>query len=455
MARPQAPTLAALAAILALAGCDVARPVSGTSSAATVCTSCHGDSTRLSDEPLVRAAPPAGVRGADPGAHLAHLRAGAFRGPIACGECHDVPSSAGHSNGKIEVPLGGSLARAGGASPSWNDPTCSSVYCHGATLPGGPPATPAWTAAASIGCGSCHGTPPPNHDPSSTNCNACHPGTVKPNGEIDVANGLHIDGVVEVNQQHPTGWKAREQHGFSANATGLAGCKTCHGQDLNGGAGPSCTACHAAAGQAGWATSCTFCHGDRASGRAAPPVDTQGRNDASRVSVGVHAAHVTTTITTPLACTQCHPARSGSVVDDPAHVDGDGQAEVAFGALARTGGAAASYVRGGPTTATCSSVYCHGEFPGGAHASPDWTSTAQATCSSCHGAPPSTGRHGDHSGLACAECHGHAGSGATHANGTKDVPFSSAAPGAAWSPATRSCGSFSCHGESHSSSRTW
>ena len=444
-----------LASLVLLAGCDAARPIAGSGNAATACTACHGDATRLEDVPLVRAAPPASVGARGGGAHLAHLRGGTFRGALACSDCHDVPATAGHLNGVVEVPLRG-LARAGGASPSWNDPTCSGVYCHGATLADGPPATPSWFASRAVTCGSCHGTPPRSHAPTSTNCSACHPGTVKATGELDLVKGLHIDGKVDVNRQHADGWAARDRHGFAANANGLAGCKGCHGQDLNGGAvGPSCTACHATAGHPAWATSCTFCHGDRAAGRPSPPVDTQGRADAANVSVGVHAAHVGTTLTTPLACGECHPARGGSVVDDPAHVDGDARAEISFGALARTGGTAAAYVRAGPTDATCNSVYCHGAFTGGARQAPTWTSTAQATCTSCHGAPPSTGLHGKHGIAACAECHGHPGSGATHVNGTKDVPFSASAPGALWTPATRSCGTFDCHGEPHGSSRSW
>lgn len=447
------PALATACALALLAAaCDSARPISGSGSAASVCTVCHGDAARLEDDPLVRAAPPASPSGRGGGAHLVHLRGTALRGPLACAECHDVPTDAGHTNGVVELTFRG-LARAGGAAPAFKDPTCSSVYCHGATLAGGPASTPSWFEAGSVHCGSCHGAPPANHDPSSTNCNACHPGTVKSDGSIDVANGLHINGRVDVNVMHPAGWRNREQHGFTVNATGLARCQGCHGQDLNGAVGPSCNQCHAQNGQAGWATNCTFCHGDPGSGRASPPVDTQGRTDPSLVTVGVHAAHVGTTITTPLGCAQCHPTHQSAL--EPNHIDGDGRAEVVFGALARTGGAAAVYTRLGPTDATCSSVYCHGAFSGGTSWTPSWTSTAQATCTSCHGAPPSTGRHGDHRGLACAECHGHAGAGPTHVNGTKDVPFSSSAPGAAWSPASATCGTFSCHGESHGSSRQW
>lgn len=449
-------SLAVLLAALAFSACDVARPVATSGSAASACVACHGDPARTSDDPLVPAAPPASVTGRGPGAHLAHLRAGAFRGPIACAECHDVPGSAGHTNGVVEVPLRGALARAGGASPAFAGGTCSGVYCHGATLVDGPASTPSWSSVASVGCGSCHGTPPSSHDASSTSCASCHPGTVQANGDLDLANGLHLNGQLEVSRMHPDGWSAKDQHGYAANARGLAGCKSCHGQDLDGGSsGVSCTACHSTAGYPAWATTCTFCHGDRASGRASPPLDTQGRSIATNVSVGVHASHVATTLTTPFACGECHPARGASVVTDAAHVDGDAQAELVFGALARTGGATPAYVRTSAASATCSSVYCHGQFTGGSGSDPSWTATTQVTCTSCHGNSPATGEHAKHRGYACAECHGHAGSGSTHVNGVKNVPFSTAAPGAVWAPATTSCGTFACHGESHGSSRRW
>ena len=80
-------------------------------------------------------------------------------------------------------------------------------------------------------------------------------------------------------------------------------------------------------------------------------------------------------------------------------------------------------------TATCASTYCHGRFTGGANAGAgatmSWTSTAQVTCTSCHGAPPATGQHGRHSGRSCGDCHpGYtttAVNAATHVNGSKQI----------------------------------
>jgi len=454
--RPNAFALAVGTLALGLHACDAARPITDAGTGAGACAACHGDASRAEAVALVQAAPPAQVGGGGSGgAHLAHLHGGTFRGALACAECHAVPTVVTHSDGVVSVPLAG-LASLGGATPAWNpgSGTCSGVYCHGATLEGGPATTPVWTATVTLSCTSCHGHPPASHAAGSDDCSVCHPGTVKPDGTIALANGLHVNGVVD-GGGHDAGWADPAQHGYAANASGFAECKTCHGADLAGGSSaPSCTACHASAGFPAWATTCTYCHGNPVSGRASPPVDTQGRSAASNVSVGVHASHVATTIAAPIACTECHPNRAGSnVVTDAAHVDGDGIAEVAFGALARTGTAPAAYTRTSATAATCASTYCHGRFTGGANATMSWTSSTQVTCSSCHGNPPSSGRHDTHvngEGYGCGTCHSgytsSAANAALHVNGAKDVQLVAGT----WSSSARSCSSTGCHG-----TRTW
>lgn len=448
-------TAIALAAALALGGaaCSEVRQIEESGTGVAACTGCHGDPSRAEDVALVQAAPPATVGGApDGGAHMAHLHPGAFAPAAACDACHEVPSVVTHADGVVSVTFP-SLPRPSGVEPRWDaaSGTCSNVSCHGATRQGAPAATPAWTSTAALGCGSCHGNPPASHGQGSADCSGCHTGTVNANGTIRVENGLHVNGSVESASAHAQDWGLETQHGYSVNRTGLASCKECHGTSLTGGSGPSCASCHDDT-VPGWDTSCTFCHGNRQTQVASPPVDTQGRSATSQISVGVHASHVGTTMATPIACGQCHPARTGSVVSDAAHVDGDAVAEVVFGALAKTGGAAAGYSRTGTVPATCSSVYCHGEFTGGARADPSWTSSTAATCTSCHGRPPATRRHGTHSSYACAECHGHAGAGATHVDGAKNVPLPGIS-GASWNGSR--CGSFTCHGKGHSSTWTW
>ncbi len=198
------------------AGAGTPRHIDGAIDVATGpgCAGCHGDASSP--------APPRGLNGETAtstlavGAHTAHLVAGRIRGPIACSECHVVPTSvvaAGHLDTPLPAELVfGALAMADGAVPAWDrvTGTCSNVYCHGGGtgLAAEPSedknATPMWTAntAATVYCGACHGLPPVDafHSPTHTltDCATCHPGTVGPFGNILVGNGLHLNGAVEV-----------------------------------------------------------------------------------------------------------------------------------------------------------------------------------------------------------------------------------------------------------------
>jgi predicted CxxxxCH...CXXCH cytochrome family protein len=421
----------------ALLACGVAQTnVSGVDAAAA-CTSCHGDPSRPGDA-LARAAPPVSATGAPAGAHLAHLGRG-----VACGSCHVVPTSSGHSNGVVEVRFSG-LATSDGASPAFAGGTCSGVYCHGATLgAGGKVTTPAWTGGP-LACDACHGAPPPSHAATSTSCHDCHPGTVKADGTIDVAGGLHVNGQVEASGGHPQGWADPAQHGAAAKQ-GLASCRSCHGADLLGGTtGVSCDSCHAAAGYPGWQSNCTFCHGTKLTAydpsllaSAAPPRGTAGETATTDVAVGAHQRHLAGGAIGPaVACATCHVVPS-----DLAHVNGT--VTVTFGPAATRGGASPVW-----NGASCASTYCHGATlaAGGTNQAPSWTGGfSQAACGTCHGAPPSTGHHSTHSGRSCGDCHPGYGTTtvnrATHVNGTKEVGNDITA----WNPTTRVC--TGCHGQ--------
>jgi predicted CxxxxCH...CXXCH cytochrome family protein len=410
----------AFATAVGMTGCDKARPISdggvGASAGSSACTICHGDAGRPEVDPLVQAAPPRSVDGSDGGAHLAHLHAGPYRAALACSECHQVPVTAGHSNGIVEIAFG-ALARTGGATPSFSGGSCASVYCHGATLnAGGAHTTPRWSGGApETACGACHGAPPPSHDAGATDCHACHPGTEKADGTIDVFNGMHVDGKVEVNEQHPAGWADPAQHGTAAKQ-GIAACQACHGTDFGGGSsGVSCNACH---GGTAWQTNCTFCHGTRVASftaadlaQAAPPLGTHGETSPSQPAVGAHQTHLAgNALGAAVACTDCHATLPTSL----AHVLGL-PPTVEFGAGARRGGAAPAW-----NGITCT-VYCHGSTlqAGGTNQTPSWTGgAAQAACGTCHGAPPPS-PHVPRSD--CGACHpGYAAAGvnlATHLNG--------------------------------------
>jgi predicted CxxxxCH...CXXCH cytochrome family protein len=291
------------------------------------CNTCHGSSEN--------AAPPAGTAGETErssiavGAHQAHLHDGRFARAMDCTECHVVPTETMHATGRVEL-VWGRIATAGGASPAWDRAraTCASAYCHGATLAGGANTSPVWTAAAQAECGACHGLPPPPPHPASAACNRCHPGTVRADGSIDLAGGKHVNGVVDVE--------------------GL-GCNMCHGSDAN----------------------------------AAPPVGTHGETDTTTLAVGAHQAHVRGgALHGPLECRECHV-----VPATPLH--SDGVVDLAWGTLARTGGATPAF---DAARATCASTYCHGATlsAGGSLVTPVWTKVdgTQAACGTCHGAPP-------------------------------------------------------------------
>jgi predicted CxxxxCH...CXXCH cytochrome family protein len=339
----------ALALVLAaLAGCDVPRSLSP---GRDPCVRCHGT------EGAGNAAPPRAVAGATDvsdirvGAHQAHLQAGTVRGPIACGECHVVPTSIRTHSGDPS-PVFGTLATWNGAAPAFDRATgtCTGTYCHGATVPGGSLVDPVWTATdhAAIACDACHGDPPPLPHPQLAACNGCHPGTVKSDGTIDVAGGLHVNGAIDV-------------------------------------AGTSCGLCHPVPPDTG-------AHRVHYSDVSSPPLAVYGDlRILEDYYPGGGPAYV-------FGCGHCHPL-------DPAR---HGYAEVTLspagapaGSLRAANAADAAY---DPAAGTCSGVSCHSYgkagplnewVAGGTTAAvsgfrttPAWTSGAQLGCDGCHSNPP-------------------------------------------------------------------
>jgi predicted CxxxxCH...CXXCH cytochrome family protein len=178
------------------------------------CNTCHGSD----DNP----APPLGTNQEEStsakavGAHQSHLKAAhTISSPIACTECHLVPQNAsdpGHLDTALPAEVTfGTLARTGGAQAQWSDGsvTCTSVYCHGATLQGGSNKTPAWTTVngTQAACGTCHALPPktgrhPNnfgdHAWMGSNCTNCHDGMTNTTGNAVTNPALHVNGVKDV-----------------------------------------------------------------------------------------------------------------------------------------------------------------------------------------------------------------------------------------------------------------
>jgi predicted CxxxxCH...CXXCH cytochrome family protein len=358
------------------------------------CSGCHGTSGRtpggiagVTYDANLDAAPPVDHAGQASsilvGVHLAHVNptpstaggaqptGGVFK-PILCSECHPSASAPTHQNGSPNVTF---VAATTANLPPVTSPseipssggtaaTCS-TYCHN----GAPDASgtrSSWTGAAAT-CGSCHGFPPASHSATlttSNQCSPCHSGTVKADGTIDIAGGLHIDGTVE-----------------------STGCTGCHGTD--GRANGDMAAFPYDANQA-----------------AAPPVDTAG--SSTSILVGAHLSHVNPSLASgvykPIACTECHP-------DNTTGTHPGGGLQLTF-----TNAIAADLALFvpiptssiGATAASCT-TYCHNgpnaAGYGGTAAAWSWTA-GPATCASCHGDPPATAGHvGLNAATNCGGCH--------------------------------------------------
>ncbi len=342
------------------------------------CDSCHGGGGV--------AAPPKDTTGGTTtnlrsvGAHRSHLGASTWRAPIACGECHKVPTST-TSLGHVDTPLPAELTFGNlSAGAVWNGTTCSNAYCHGATLKsgvgsaGGKATRPVWTVVdgSQSQCDSCHGAPPPAPHPTDADCGKCHDTMTAGGGLVIADPSRHIDGTLDVKN-------------------GVA-CNSCHGGTNN-----------------------------------APPKDNQGNTATTARGVGAHQSHLAPAnrFFKAVVCTDCH--RVPTALDSVGHRDTPLPAELRFSAR---GGTSPAW-----NGAQCSNVYCHGATltsgtggAGGTATSPVWAKVdgTQAQCTSCHGFPPPA-PHPQNSD--CGVCHQDVVAGSNrqfsdpdrHIDGTVDV----------------------------------
>lgn len=257
---------------------------------------------------------------------------------------------------------------------------------------------------------------------------------------------------------HPLGFSASNVHGPEMKLS-KQDCRLCHGSDLTGGSSQvSCDSCHSA----GWRTNCIFCHGG-ANGDTTglPPRDINEQTDPTKISFPAHAVHAKPTITSPMACTQCHKPNlsvltAGHIFDKPPL-----RAVMFFqGGLSPTG----TYDQ---NTKTCGSLYCHGDGQTGGSVV---FNAPKRTCHDCH--PDMTtpnlwatmsGRHRLHLGLSgvnCTWCHngtvatdpGVVTGVAKHVDGKRNIQFSGQAGTIAFDVNTKRC-TGSCHGQGHNN--TW
>jgi predicted CxxxxCH...CXXCH cytochrome family protein len=224
------------------------------------CAACHGTADRPVPPgvaALVRVAPPVDTLGHTAathpgvGAHQAHLAPGpnAVSAPIACSECHVVPTDLVHVGPTAGTPATltwGPLASAGGARPSYSAApgfTCTN-YCHGQTIPygSGSNTRPVWTVVngSQATCGTCHALPPAQDThvlhavTLALGCETCHGAGYTPRS---VAVSTHVDGRLTLGPGFEN-WSptAPGPGGWTGTATG------CHGgtRYWSAGTAPGC-----------------------------------------------------------------------------------------------------------------------------------------------------------------------------------------------------------------------
>mgnify|MGYP001362384011 CR=1 FL=1 len=326
-------------------GATVAAPVNGFPYSASQCEKCHSGTATA---PFYSTAIPKVTldTNAKVGAHTSHLTApDSLATAFACSDCHGTVTLATvtHMNGATNF-IWSSLATNNGAlAPSYNttNRSCSNIYCHGASMPGGDTTgtnrTPVWNVPflpatiSAAACSTCHGFPPstasghpggisiPTGFPTSaaigTTCN-CH-ANINPTGNsygsIFVNNALHINGVFEpAANGHATNYPGATHMNAVGATDPASNCSACHTNwNVSGpypaiptGSAPSCIGCHINGLLRTVATSsCYDCHGSsatdgRPTGNSFP--NRQGSSDGHNRE------------THTKSCTTCHPITTGS-----------------------------------------------------------------------------------------------------------------------------------------------
>jgi len=403
------------------------------------CTRCHGTPT-AAPASQDKWAPPSDTAGdtaasdAQVGAHQAHLLGPSnYADPVACTECHVVPSAvqdAGHiqdgTPGSAEVTFAGAVkAGLNGAAPAYDGTNCNNTYCHGAAMPKGTSEgadmSPAWaddtylTGVNTNDCAQCHGYAPAaiasHAGVQPDQCSGCH-ADVNAAGDGFATVSEHIDGVLQV-----------------------SGCTGCHGQST----------------VSGWPSDAT---------ELVSPATGGG-------GVGGHAGHITRFGDVAGTCDLCHNGHNMPSLDNTITISfsglGAGGSYDGVASLNSPYNYSAGVGSGG--TLECSNVYCHGSTIGGTN--PAWNGSV--ACGDCHKAtaadPPTLGSHQRHAGnaagqlnQACTNCHGAGAGGATHMDGdvTWDVTaiggtYSGAASGATGAVAPSgtyaTCNNVYCHSD--------
>ena len=395
---------------------------------------------------------------------------------FTCNYCHNstatnnttIAGAAGRNQHPDSTKQVSFNAWTSGAGAGWSGTQCSNTYCHSTgTAAVGTHAAINWNVNTAVACASCHGNNGAGwssiltgshgqHISQGYTCNSCHNATASNNSTIsNIAN--HVDKNVQINF-----WGSVAPAGATYNGAAAGGASV--STKAVGSAYSSCstTYCHGA-NSAQWGSNtntaqCTKCHGvagttpaqytaqpnTAAPGWATIGVNTSGltgaltNNVSNDSKVGAHYGHLANkngySTFGQVVCNDCHTVPA--TVNDPTH--SNGVTNMNFSTIARNIGTSywnsvgntlnSSYAAG-----SCSNVYCHGAAfwtsVKGTGIQPGWTSSAyltpyaknDANCDKCHYTPPVASTRYNHSSMtiasACAGCHNHEGSGATHIDG--------------------------------------
>jgi predicted CxxxxCH...CXXCH cytochrome family protein len=314
-------------------------------------------------------------------------------GPTACTTCHGTPPASGAHLAHVTSPT---LERPVACAGCHVVPDVYTAAGHVTTAAGRPDPAPAEVtfgdlAKATVIPGARRG--PPAYDPATAACSNVH---------------CHGDTLGDSRAAHPRPvWTGGPEQ---------AACGSCHGTPPAGHPERAdCASCHVPGSGVHLdgvidlgdpAAGCLGCHG-------APGRPLSGAHRAHLESVHALAA--------PLACADCHVVPQA--VTAAGHLDSPPPAEVTFGALASARGFEPRYTADGQSCA----VYCHGGD------SVSWEDApGRASCGTCHGIPPATGRYHtpDLTLRDCVRCHAGTvdaygnilqGAGGNHINGRTDL----------------------------------
>jgi len=372
------------------------------------CSSCHGF-------------PPAGTSGAPSGGLAgSHARHDAyFPGTAGCQKCHPGYSGFTHATsagrplrvqGYLRSPLNtleSGAAYSGSGSnylPSQSSSqifgSCSNLYCHGASMPGGDSSgsnkTPLWNSSSYLpatltaaACGTCHGFPPlaaSGHPegviipagfpatPIGGTC-SCHSNintstaAASSYANIFVSRSLHINGVFEpAASGHAFPYGGATHKALANPGAPYTNCNGCHDATTAGGTypvtagtAPFCSACHLkTANFNSAAPGCWDCHGSTA---------TNGQPNGN-VFPNISGSHTKHVVGQGMACSACHSnGGSGSANHGSSNRVASGSAFVNLTSTT----AQFHFTRTGK--GNCSNIACHGPA--------EWGVT-KFNCLTCH-----------------------------------------------------------------------